>query len=75
MERKSSVVYWWDRRISKAIFYVRAIALFFTMFLFLSGLLTAIKIYHVTLTLSDMAIAPIWTHPDGMAGFFFYWIN
>ena len=66
---ENSIVYWWDRRISKRIFNIRAIALFFNMFVFLSGLLNVVKAYHLTLSLSEMDVQPIWTHPDGMAGF------
>ena len=44
-------------------------SLFFNMFVFLSGLLNVVKAYHLTLSLSEMDVQPIWTHPDGMAGF------
>jgi hypothetical protein len=67
-EGKESIAYWWDRRISRRIFTIRAVALFFNMFLFLVALLNVFKCYHVAFVVSSYPVRPLFLHPDGMAG-------
>lgn len=68
--RKSkNYVYWWDIRISKKIFRIRLICLFFNM---LTVILVAATIFKLILIISVVAlkcdISPIFFHPDGMGG-------
>jgi len=60
--------YWWDWRISRRIFIVRAVVLVTNMVLLLVGLASVARGYHLAFSIADMAPQPVFLHPDGSAG-------